>query len=88
MSTPIHSEERVAGLPELVHTPEVDLSESPGPPHLGATSVSLEGRSRKLRPSTFSQFDSNDIGRWIFRQRRFGLCPIHTTCCVKRGRAP
>jgi hypothetical protein len=37
----------VAGLPALVHTPEVNQSEGAGPPHWGAISVSLEGRSSR-----------------------------------------
>ena len=37
----------VAGLAALVHTPEVNQSEGAGPPHWGAISVSLEGRSSR-----------------------------------------
>src|SRR6202011_6226445 len=37
----------VACLPALVHTPEVNQSEGTGPPHWGAISVSLEGRSSR-----------------------------------------
>ena len=37
----------VAGLPALLHTPEVNQSEGAGPPHCGAISVSLEGRSSR-----------------------------------------
>jgi hypothetical protein len=39
--------EGVAGLPGLVHTPEVDQRKAPGPPHWARQPVSLEGRSSR-----------------------------------------
>jgi hypothetical protein len=78
--------EGVAGLLALVHTAEVDQRRNPpGPPHWARQLCELGGPEFALRPSAFSQSDSNGRGCWPHGQSKRALCPIHTTACVKLG---
>jgi hypothetical protein len=77
----------VAGAATLVHTPEVDQSENPDPPHWARQPVSLRAGVTTAGLPLFSQSDSDPTRGVIARNREVRLCPIHTMRCVKPDRA-